>query len=212
MTQGLRTSLSAKHVIGPLLISVGVIVPVVFFLSYIHVRWSLVEKAVPLVPGHVEVEFTPNFGGHYVSGIRVQRKLPFETLQCLLGEKNYIPASQCNEIPSVLQFKWQLNTDGHMVQEGTSEKQLLAAYANDFIEMEFLYFEAKRGQHYNLELEFTKNGNELAVTNPRLEVAVEAWDNFDTAMGFLWVVLFATICVVPGLMLAVRAKRSTQLV
>jgi hypothetical protein len=207
MTQGLKRPLSPKQVIGRILISVGVIVPVAFFLWYFHVRWSLVDKSVPLVLGHIEVEFTPHFEGHYVSGIRVQRKLPFEILQCLLGEKNYIPASQCNNIPLVLQFKWHLSTDGRVVQEGTSEKQLLGAYANDFIEMEFLYFEATRGQHYSLELEFTKDGSELAVTNPRLEVAVEGWDNFDTAMGFLWAVLFGAICVLLGFALLARSLR-----
>jgi hypothetical protein len=207
MTQGLKTPVSPKGVIGRILISVGVSVPVVFFLWYFHVRWSLVDKPVPLVPGHIEVEFTPNFEGHYVSGIRTQRRLPFETLQCLLGEKDYIPASQCNDIPSVLHFKWQLRTDGHVVQEGTSEKQLLGAYTNDFIEMEFLYFEAKRGQNYSLELEFAKDGSALAVTNPRLEVAVEAWDNFDEAMGFLWAVLFGAFCVLPGFALLARANR-----
>jgi hypothetical protein len=207
VTQKLETSLSPRVVIGLMLIAVGVLVPLVFILWYSHVRWVLVDKSVPLVPGRVEVEFSPNFEGSYVSGIRVQRKLPFETLQCLLGEKNHIPLFQCKDLPAVLQFKWQLKTDGHVVQQGTSDKQLLGAYANDFIEMEFLYFEAKRGQHYSLELEFTEKGSELAVTNPRLRVAVESWDSFDTAMGLLWALLFGAICVLPGIVLLVRVKR-----
>jgi hypothetical protein len=193
-----------------MLTAVGVLVPLVFILWYSHVRWVLVDKSVLLVPGHVMVAFTPNFAGHYVSGIRVQRKLQFETLQCLLGEKNYIPASQCKEVPAVLQFKWQLSTDGRIVQQGTSDKQLLGAYAGDFIEMEFLYFEAKRGQPYSLELDFIKNGTELAVTNPRLQVGVDSWDSFDTAMILPWTLLFAAICVLPGLVL-IRAKRSKQM-
>jgi len=207
VTQKLETSLSLRVAIGLILTAVGVFVPLVFILWYSHVRWVRVDKSVPLVPGRVEVEFSPNFEGSYVSSIRVQRKLPFETLQCLLGEKNYIPLSQCKDVPAVLQFKWQLNTNGHVAQQGTSDKQLLGAYANDFIEMEFLYFEAKRGQHYSLELEFTKKGSELAVTNPRLRVGVESWDSFDTAMGLLWALLFAAICVLPGIVLLVRVKR-----
>jgi hypothetical protein len=208
MTQSPKQPLSSKHRIGLVLISVGVIPLIAFFLWFIQIRWSLIDKPISLVPGRVEVEFTPNFAGHYVSGIRVQRRLPFETLQCLLGEKDYIPTSQCNHIPSVLRFTWELNVDGHVVQEGTSEKQLAGSYANDFIEMEFLFFEAKRGQHYRLGLVFTKDGGELAATNPRLEVAVDNWDQGDTAMGFLWLVPFAAICAVPGLVLVVRAKRS----
>jgi hypothetical protein len=204
-----ETRRSPKKVIGRILISVGLILPIAFALWYFHIRWNLVDKSVQLMPGHVEVEFTPNFEGHYVSGIKVQRKLPFETLQCLLGEKNYIPPSQCTNIPSVLQFKWRLNTDGRVAQEGTSENPLLGgSYGNDFIEMEFLYFQAKRGQHYNLDVEFTKNGSKLAATNPRLDVAVDSWDNSDTAMGFLWAVLFGAICILPGV--ALLARQTTR--
>jgi hypothetical protein len=63
VTQKLETSLSPRVVIGLMLIAVGVLVPLVFILWYSHVRWVLVDKSVPLVPGRVEVEFSPNFEG-----------------------------------------------------------------------------------------------------------------------------------------------------
>src|SRR5437588_12353756 len=122
MARRLKISLSPRVVIGLMLTAVGVLVPLAFTFWYFHFHWVLVDKTVSLVPGQVEVEFIPNFEGHYVSGIKVQRKLPFETLQRLLGEKNYIPASQCKAVPAALQFKWQLSTDGHAVQQGASDK------------------------------------------------------------------------------------------
>jgi hypothetical protein len=67
--------------------------------------------------------------------------------------------------------------------------------------MEFLFFEAKRGQRFSLQLEFTKEGSELAVTNPRLRVGVSSWDSQDTAMGLGWALLFAAVCIVPGIRL-----------
>ena len=122
------------------------------------------------------------------------------------NEKNYVPASQCRDLPAVLQFKWQLNADGQVVQRGTSDQYLHGAYGNDFIEMEFLYFETKRRHAYRLEMEFMKIGTELAVTDPRLRVGVSSWDSSDSAMGLGWALLFAAVCVVPGIRL-VRGKR-----
>lgn len=202
MTDAPKTWRSPRAVIGLVLTVVGVLVAAAVFVWYFHVRWVLVDRPVALVPGQVEVEFTPNFGGHYVAGINVQRKLQFETLQCLLGEKNYIPASQCKDVPAVLQFSWQLSTNGHLVQQGTSDKQLLGAYAKDFIEMEFLYFEATPGQHYSLELEFTKDGRELAGTNPTLRVGVDSWDSSDTTMVLGGALLVSAGCIVWGVRLS----------
>jgi hypothetical protein len=199
-----KTLHSRRAILGLALTAVGVLVPLTFTLWYFHIHWTLVDELVVPVSGHVEVEFTPNFKGRYVSGIRVQRTLAFENLQCLLGEKNYIPESQCKDQPSVLQFKWQLKSMGHLVQAGTSDKQLSGAYAEDFVEMEFLYFESERGQHYTLELDFTEDGSKLDVTNPRLRVAVEPWDSFDMTMGFLWVTPFFVLFVA-GLVLFIRA-------
>ena len=205
MTDGLRTWRSSRAVFGLLLAAVGVLVPLAFIVWYSHVHWVLVDNPLRLVPGHVEVEFTPNFEGHYAAGINVQRRLPFETLQCLLGEKNYVPASQCKDLPAVLQFKWRLNADGRVVEQGTSDQNFHGAYGNDFIEMEFLYFEAKRRQTYRLEIEFMKIGAELAVTNPRLRVGVSSWDSSDTAMGLGWALLVAAVCIAPGIRL-IRAR------
>ena len=102
----------------------------------------------------------------------------------------------------MLQFSWQLSTNGHLVQQGTSDKQLLGAYAKDFIEMEFLYFEATPGQPYSLELEFTKDGRELAGTNPTLRVGVDSWDSSDTTMVLGGALLVSAGCIVWGVRLS----------
>src|SRR5690349_1401539 len=113
-----------RAVVGLILTGFGVIVPVAFILWHAHVRWVVVDKSVSLVPGKVEVEFNTNFEGHYVSGIKVRRNLKFGTLQCLLGEKDYIPQSQCKDLPAVLKFNWELSKNGHIVLQGTSDQKL----------------------------------------------------------------------------------------
>jgi hypothetical protein len=184
---------SPKAIFGLVLITVGVLVPLVYTLWYVNIHWILVDQAVGFVPSHVQVEFTPNFEGHYDGGIRFQRKIPFEKLQCLLGEQNYLAESQCKDLPAALHFTWQLKSSGRVVKAGTSAK-MAGAYADAFIEMKFLYFESERGQHYTLELDFTGNASELAVANPRLRVAVQSWDSFDMTMNFLVIIPFSVLC------------------
>jgi hypothetical protein len=179
----------------------------IFLVWYAHVHWTVVNKPVSLTPGAVKVEFAPNFTGHYVAGIRVQRTLPFETLQCLLGEKDYIPAGQCKEIPPALQFDWQLLTDGNVVAKGTSNRSIGGSYAAGYIEMEFLNFQARSGQKFSLELDFTKDGGKLAPTKPHLMVMVDPMDSFDIAMLLPWLLLLGVVCAAVRLTLFSSAKK-----
>lgn len=176
----------------PLLISIG---------SYSRLRWTLVKAPVVLKPGRISVEFTPNLDAEYVACIRFHRTIPFDRMQCLLGETDYIKKDQCKEIPSILRFNWKLINGGQTIQEGSIPlKHQSAAYAADYIETWFTQFSGQTHQRYQLDVEFTSDATELAVTKPELRVEADPWEQSDRAMGILWPLLVSVVLIPVGLL------------
>ena len=134
-----------------------------------------VLKPISLSVGQITQPFMVNFTGTYTVRIEAERKLPFETLQCLLGlgVQERLPEGQCNNIPAVLNASWTLTESGQIIKAGTSATADGGAYANDSIANELGWFEGKRGHHYVLEMNILQDGSALAVTNPKLRVGID---------------------------------------
>jgi len=148
--------------------------------------------------------------------IEVERKLPHETLQCLLGIRDYVPEGQCKDIAPVLQFSWKLARDGQTIQTGSSDKIVGGSYTNDSIASEFASFQGKRGQQYTLDLDFLQDGSKLSVANPKLRIGVDGMTYEDFIVFDLMSLAFAVICVLVGgvlfaLSLAALRRRNKQL-
>ena len=94
-----------------------------------------VLKPISLSVGHITQPFTVNFTGTYTVRIEADRKLPFETLQCLLGVglQERLPEGQCKKIPAVLNASWTLTESGQIIKAGTSPTADGGVYANDSI-------------------------------------------------------------------------------
>jgi hypothetical protein len=132
-------------------------------------------------------------------GIEAERKLPYETLTCLLGvEDSYTPVGQCKDIPSVLNFSWKLTRDGQCVLTGSSAKIVGGAYSDATIASEFASFEGKRGERYMLDMDFLQDGSKLSVTHPKLRIGVDGFTYEDLAVLDLMSFAFAAVCFLVG--------------
>src|SRR5579864_210627 len=98
--------------IGLAIISVGLFPLLVLGIWRATLDTVPVSKPVSLSVGHVRQPFTINFTGSYTIRIEAERKLPHETLQCLLGIHDYVPEGQCKNIAPALNITWTLWQDG----------------------------------------------------------------------------------------------------
>ncbi len=169
-----------------------------------------VLKPISLSVGHIRQPFTVNFTGTYTVRIEVERKLPFETLQCLMGVgvRERLPEGQCKNIPAVLSASWTLTDSGQIIKAGTSATADGGAYANDSIADELGWFEGKRGHHYVLDMDILQDGSALTITNPKLRVGIDeaVYEGFmlEDVVVFGWAVL---ACVIGGSLLVFSLSR-----
>ena len=106
--------------IGLGIISVGLFPLLVLGVWRATLNTVPVSKPVSLSVGHVSQPFTVNFTGSYTIRIEAERKLPHETLQCLLGIRDYVPEGQCKNIAPALNISWTLLQDGQTIKTGSS--------------------------------------------------------------------------------------------
>jgi hypothetical protein len=162
------------------------------------IRFVPVYEPIALTPGHLRRPFTLNFSGPYVMEIEAERKLPHETLQCLLGLQNEVYDGHCRDIASVLQFSWKLTSTGQTVQSGSSAKVVGGAYSDDTVASEFASFVGRRGQQYTLDMDFSQDGSKLSVAEPKLRIGVHGTVYEDFIVFDLMSLAFAAICCVVG--------------
>jgi hypothetical protein len=147
--------------------------------------------------------------------IEAERKLPYETLQCLLGvEDSYTPVGQCKDIPPALNFSWRLTRDGQTVSSGSSAKIVGGAYSDATIATEFASFEGKRGEQYTLDMDFPQDGSKLSITHPKLHIGVDAFTSEDLMVLDLMSFAFAVVCCLIGgtmVLVSIAALRKNKL-
>jgi len=185
--------------IGLAIAVVGILAPITLSVWHATIHFVPVYRTIALAPGHLRQPFTLNFSGFYVMEIEVERKLPHETLQCLLGvEDSYTPAGQCRDIPPVLNFSWKLTRDGQTILTGSSAKIVGGAYSDATVASELASFEGKRGQRYTLDMDFLQDGSKLSVANPKLRIGVDGLTYEDFMVFDLMSLAFAVICCLIG--------------
>ncbi len=135
-----------------------------------------VNIPISMAVGHVRThEFKLNMNAPYTIDVEVQKKIPFDTLNCLLG-MTMAPTStalqECPDRPSVVKASWVLKSDGQIVAQGSSDDYRSGAWANDSISRELGHFQSESGRRYVLEVDVLSDGSALAPGNPRLKVEV----------------------------------------
>lgn len=130
-----------------------------------------ISMPVSLVVGSVRTqEFKVNLNRPYVIGVQSKRRLPFDLQCCMMGIAGKM--FRCNEEP-LIQADWRLRSDGQIVAHGSINDAETGGFS-DTLSRYLGGFEGQSGKRYTLDVNFTKDGTALAVTDPHLNVEVSA--------------------------------------
>jgi hypothetical protein len=161
----------------------GIVFICIAFLSYaLWLIWLSTRVNRPvyipisMVVGHVRTpEFKVNRAALYDIEIEVQKTIPFERLNCLLGtamaERSTV-LQDCPDNPSVVKASWILSSGGRLVAKGSSDTPRSGSWGNYSISRQLGSFQSQKGRPYVLDVEVLADGSSLASGNPRLRVEV----------------------------------------
>jgi hypothetical protein len=166
-----------------------------------------VDIPVSMAIGHLRTrEFKINLNALYTIDIEVQKTIPFDTLNCLLGTA-MAPTStalqECSDRPSVVKASWVLTSNGQTVARGSSDDYRSGAWMNNAISRELGHFQSQSGRRYVLDVDVLADGSPLAPGNPRLKVEVHPMFYEDVMVGGAMLSLAAFVLVVIGAILLV---------
>ncbi|NLV43623.1 MAG: hypothetical protein GXY07_03885 [Candidatus Hydrogenedentes bacterium] len=150
-----------KYLQGPALILVSVIA------MYIAVRPSgdSPEFAVNLKPGTITLpEFQVNMEGQYEIVLAVERNLPRDDLDDLLGGQPTL-----NSPGSVVDLKWTLTSGNSIVASGSSRNEKGGGWGQ-YVYRTIGRFDGLPQTPYVLEVNILRDGSALAPANPRIAV------------------------------------------
>lgn len=108
-----------------------------------------VDVPISMAIGHIRTrEFKINLNAPFTIDIEVQKTIPFDTLNCLLGTA-MAPTStdlqECPDRPSVVKASWVLTSDGQALARGSTDEYRSGAWMNGSISRELDIFRAKPG-------------------------------------------------------------------
>lgn len=158
-------------------------------------------------------EFKVNLSESYRIEIEVEKKIPFDTLNCLLGMhmgQTSTKIGDCPNRPSVVKAAWSLASKGQVVASGSSDDYRSGIWANDTISRELGHFEGQSGHGYVLDVNILADGSVLAAGNPQLVVEVDL--GFNEGMMVWSAILFlgSSLLVVIGVIVLVIASRKER--
>jgi hypothetical protein len=193
---------SRAKAIGMTLILVGVV-------AYgLWVVWTStrinqpVDIPIKMAVGHVSTpSFKINQNASFDIQIEVQKKIPFDTLNCLLGvamKPTSTDLQECPDKPSVVKASWVLISDGQNVAHGSSEDHRYGAWMNDSIARELGSFQGESGRSYTLVLDVLADGSELGPGDPHLKIEVSSAVYEDEMVSGALVTLVSILLVLVG--------------
>jgi hypothetical protein len=161
-----------------------------------------VDVPISMAVGHVRTpEFKVNLNALYTIEIEVQKKIPFDTLNCLLGlgmSSTSSALQECPNRPSVVKASWTLTSDGRTVASGSSDDERSGDWGNDSISRILGSFHGADGRRYVLDVNVLEDGSLLAPGNPRLKVRVHPMFYEDVIVGGAAICLIALVLVLTG--------------
>jgi hypothetical protein len=174
-----------------------------------------VDIPIKMVVGHVNTPtFKVNRNARYDIEIEVQKRIPFETLNCLLGtamKPSSTDLQECPDKPSVVKASWVLISDGQIVAHGSSDDHRYGAWGNDSIARELGSFQSESGRSYALGVDVLSDGSALAPGNPHLKIEVFPSVYEDEMVGGALVMLGSMLLVlIGGILLLVSFVRNRR--
>jgi hypothetical protein len=135
-------------------------------------RYSIVDMPVSLAVGTVRTpEFSPRKTSWQWIMVQLEKPLPFQQMQCMMGVTHGpLESKDCTSEDPLLRADWTVWSDGQIVTKGSSTTKADSAFTDDNIFKFLGKFPALAGKKYLLEVKFTKDGSPLNVANPHLIV------------------------------------------
>ncbi|MGA2086556.1 MAG: hypothetical protein ABSG60_13675 [Terracidiphilus sp.] len=162
-----------------------------------------VSMPVSLGVGEVRTpEFKVTANQYYEIRIETKKRLPFETQCCLMGIAGNM--FKCNK-ESVIQADWTVWNDRRAVAHGSSLDTNDAGFSDKTLERYLGYFKGESGKKYVLDVNFTKDGTQLAATDPHLNMEVSGMTYEDYVSGFILIFGVALLIEIVGVFLLIVA-------
>lgn len=169
---------------------------------------------MPMAIGHVRTrEFKINLKAPYEIDIEVQKKIPYDTLNCLLGTamaRTSTNLEECPDRPSVVKASWVLTSDGRVVARGSSDDYRSGAWMNDSISRELGHFQSQSGRRYVLDVDVLADGSSLTPGNPRLKVEVHPMVYEQNAFRSVMLAVAMGMLILVGLSLLMFSTRKNR--
>jgi|SRR5579859_1873845 len=164
------------------------------------IKLTPVDMPVSMAIGHISTgDFKIDINYSYKMALDFDRdSYPDQTLACLTGIETH--HEECAGMPSLVDVRWVVTSDGKVVEEGTTDDQG-GGYWGDHLGRELGLFNARAGQHYKVDLEFLQDGSRLAAAHPRLIIFPGPEFGGELGATYLYVELLAVICAGVGALL-----------
>src|ERR1017187_4604775 len=112
--------------------------------------WVLVDMPISLSEGRIRTpEFKTNLTAVYLIEIEVEKNMPFDTINCLLGiESDNNHPDKCTNNPSVISASWILSRQGIVVARGSTAATTGGDWGTDTIARRIGSFKSEKGRMY----------------------------------------------------------------
>ncbi len=173
-----------------------------------RILWSKTRNWVPLnIPilltqGQTirTTEFRIDIPGDYGIAIAVERKIPIEITECLMGMESFHP-ERC-PVESEINEAWVLRNDTKIVARGNAATSSSGAYS-ELIMRQIGSFHGQPRQKYSLEVQVLSDGRALMAANPHLIVKIEPEIYERNLYSSLPFFIGGTVLALPGIFLIV---------
>ncbi|MGA9721731.1 MAG: hypothetical protein WBQ86_04700 [Candidatus Binatus sp.] len=153
-----------------------------------------VNIPISMVVGRVRTrEFKLNMDAPYGFEIEVQKRIPAETLNCLLGTRVVGSSGtfeDCPDRPPVVKASWLLTSGGRTVAKGSSDDYRSGDWMEDSISRELGHFQSQSGRRYVLDVNVLADGSALALGKPRLKVEAQNQPELSEGYGVVTFIFF----------------------
>lgn len=140
---------------------------------------------------HISREFTARQNHLYLVGIEIQKALPFDESNCLLGISEP-PDPPCGSVRPMV-AEWTLQNRGKVIARGSDSDRHSGSWGNDSIQCVLGTFRATAGENYVLDMHFVEGADQLAAAHPRVKVSLAGTPGSVIAEGIGVLMIFAAL-------------------